>query len=181
MSCKLSYWRTEPHRLDEYQSSSELPSTCDIAIIGAGFSGAATAYNLLQEYRAADKPLPNIVILEARQACSGATGRNGGHLKIQPSFLRDRVRETGWDHAEALNAFIQDQILMVKEVIEKEGIQCESELRRSYDVLLDDSEVARAKEDLAWLRQEELSKIELVDSVDSKFASRVCSPASTST
>lgn len=172
---KLSYWRTEPHHLDSYQSSPQLPSTCDIAIIGAGFSGAATAYNLLQEYRAANKTLPSIVILEARESCSGATGRNGGHLKIQPSFLRDRVREMGWEQAEALNVFIQDQILTVKEVIEKEGIQCESELRRSYDVLLDESEVANAKEDLAWLREKGFSRIELVDSVDDKFAPRVCS------
>ena len=69
------YWRSQLHDLDEYRSTAELPSECDIAIIGAGMSGVATAYNLLQ--LSGDKPKPSIVLLEARQICSGATGRNG--------------------------------------------------------------------------------------------------------
>ncbi|MAB91712.1 MAG: FAD-dependent oxidoreductase, partial [Planctomycetes bacterium] len=45
-------------------------------IVGSGITGAITAYKLLQE-----KPGASIVVLEARQACSGATGRNGGHCR----------------------------------------------------------------------------------------------------
>ena len=69
----LPFWRTQLHELDTHRSTEELPKKCDVLIIGAGYAGAATAYHLLK-----DNPSPpSVVILEARQACSGATGRNG--------------------------------------------------------------------------------------------------------
>ena len=71
----LPYWRTQLHPLDEYRSTEELPSECDIAIIGAGMSGVATAYHLTKGFE--NGQYPSIVLLEARQVCSGATGRNG--------------------------------------------------------------------------------------------------------
>lgn len=79
----LPFWRTEPHDLDSHRSTPELPESCDIAIIGAGYAGAATAYHLLDSSAASP---PSILILEAREACSGATGRNGGHLHPEVSF-----------------------------------------------------------------------------------------------
>ena len=69
----LPFWRIEPHELDTYRSSENLPTECDLVIIGAGYAGTATAYHLYH-----DNPTPpSIVLLEARQACSGATARNG--------------------------------------------------------------------------------------------------------
>lgn len=69
----LPFWRTELHSLDSHQSTQLLPSHCDVLIVGAGYSGVATAYHLLDA-----NPLPpSVVILEARETCSGATGRNG--------------------------------------------------------------------------------------------------------
>lgn len=69
----VSFWRAQPDELDDYRSTESLPSECDIVIIGAGYAGASVAYHLLN-----DNPTPpSIVMLEARQACSGATGRNG--------------------------------------------------------------------------------------------------------
>lgn len=68
-----SFWRTELDELDSHRSTSELPSECDIVIIGAGFAGAALSHYIYE-----DNPFPpSVVILEARQACSGATARNG--------------------------------------------------------------------------------------------------------
>lgn len=68
-----SFWRTQPHPLDNCRSTPDLPSDADIVIIGAGFAGAALAYYIFK-----DNPTPpSVLILEARQACSGATGRNG--------------------------------------------------------------------------------------------------------
>lgn len=70
----VPYWRTELHALDEHRTTEELPTECDIAIIGAGMTGVSTAYHISK--LAGDKT-PSVVILEARQLCSGATGRNG--------------------------------------------------------------------------------------------------------
>jgi ribulose 1,5-bisphosphate synthetase/thiazole synthase len=71
-----SFWRTEPHALDSHRSTELLPNECDIVIIGAGYAGASLAHHILSQISPGSQP-PSIVILEARQACSGATGRNG--------------------------------------------------------------------------------------------------------
>jgi cation diffusion facilitator CzcD-associated flavoprotein CzcO len=61
--------------LDNHRSTPDLPTECDILIIGGGYAGIGAAYHLLGgEDAIAGK---SIVLLEARQACSGATGRNG--------------------------------------------------------------------------------------------------------
>ncbi len=78
-----SFWRTELDALDSSRSTEELPQECDVVIIGAGYSGASTAYHLVQDN---DFP-PSIVILESREACSGASARNG---MTRPSLLRGR-------------------------------------------------------------------------------------------
>lgn len=70
-----SWWRTQLHQLDDYVSSDSVPKESDIVIIGAGISGASVAYHLLQQHKGPNPP--RITILEARQTCSGATGRNG--------------------------------------------------------------------------------------------------------
>ena len=73
----ISYWRTEPHEIDELRSTPELPQECDIAIIGAGLAGVSMAYHLTKLYEAKGHKQPSIVLLEARRVCEGATGRNG--------------------------------------------------------------------------------------------------------
>ena len=71
-----SFWRTEPHFLDSHRSTESLPPECDIVVVGAGYAGASVVHHILDQINPGLKP-PSIVILEARQACSGATGRNG--------------------------------------------------------------------------------------------------------
>jgi ribulose 1,5-bisphosphate synthetase/thiazole synthase len=71
------FWRTELHELDEYRLTKDLPEICDILIIGAGYAGITAAYHLLCDEETAASPKPSVVLLEVRQACSGATGRNG--------------------------------------------------------------------------------------------------------
>jgi hypothetical protein len=67
----VSYWQDPPDDIANLRSMDELPASAEVVVIGSGISGAALAWNLLQ-----NGPR-NMVMLEARQACSGATGRNG--------------------------------------------------------------------------------------------------------
>jgi hypothetical protein len=69
----VPYWRTQLHPIDSHRSSAQLPAECDIIIIGAGLAGVSTAYFLVD----GNPSPPSIVLLEAREVCSGATGRNG--------------------------------------------------------------------------------------------------------
>lgn len=83
-----SYWQDPPDRIADARTTEALPKSADVVIVGSGMTGAAVAWNLLKHVpvTAADgaptpapasHPRPNIVMLEARGACSGATGRNG--------------------------------------------------------------------------------------------------------
>ena len=69
---QLSYW------LENYGPYKPLPALegdleVDVAIIGAGYTGLSTAFNLCQ-----DQPGLEVVVLEAEIVGFGASGRNGG-------------------------------------------------------------------------------------------------------
>lgn len=68
----VPYWQDPPSSIAHHRTTPDLPSTADYVIIGSGISGACIALNLLER-----KPDAKVVMLEARTACSGATGRNG--------------------------------------------------------------------------------------------------------
>ncbi|KAJ9479688.1 FAD dependent oxidoreductase [Pseudozyma hubeiensis] len=73
----VSYWlATNPHNLHA-ATTDRLPSRSDVVIIGSGITGVSTAYHLVN---ASSPSIGSITIVEARGFCSGATGRNGGHL-----------------------------------------------------------------------------------------------------
>ncbi|KAE8131974.1 hypothetical protein BDV38DRAFT_262701 [Aspergillus pseudotamarii] len=72
-----SFWRTEPHCLDSHRSTEVLPDASGIVIVGAGYAGVSAAYHCMRLSQASSADKPSIIILEARQACSGATSRNG--------------------------------------------------------------------------------------------------------
>ena len=68
-----SFWHREPSKvLFGHRTTDTLPPTADIVIIGSGISGASAAYHLREENHGKKV---NIVMLEAREACWGATGR----------------------------------------------------------------------------------------------------------
>lgn len=89
----LSFWLqgTRNNPLIGYRTTETIPANADVVVIGAGMSGAATAYHLFKGHDPVQGTLPKVVILEAREACYGATGRNGGHCK--PDFYRGWYRE----------------------------------------------------------------------------------------
>src|ERR1700744_1919217 len=68
----LSYWQDPPDEIADHRTTPDLPHEADIVIVGSGVSGSSIAYNLLSSGLEA-----KIVLLEARQAASGASGRNG--------------------------------------------------------------------------------------------------------
>ncbi|KAI6417671.1 hypothetical protein MCOR20_000163 [Pyricularia oryzae] len=70
-----SYWQDPPDQvIANLRSSPDLTQDADVVIIGSGITGAAIAWHLLQDD--AEGPYPKVVMLEAREICSGATGRN---------------------------------------------------------------------------------------------------------
>lgn len=68
--------------LANHGSTSALPKQVDILIIGSGISGVSTLYHLVQGLRHSFRSTTSIALLEAREFCSGATGRNGGKILL---------------------------------------------------------------------------------------------------
>ncbi|KAE8446105.1 hypothetical protein EG329_012476 [Mollisiaceae sp. DMI_Dod_QoI] len=135
-----SFWRTELHPLDSHRSTPDLPQSCDIAIIGAGYTGAAMVHHLLdgREEKDAGK---GIVILEAREACSGATGRN------VPKYRK----MYGAVMASAIAKFESSQVYAVKDLVEKEKIDCDFTLTRAVDAFLDQAHADKAQAEFEML------------------------------
>lgn len=125
-----------------------------MAVIGAGMAGVLSAYQILKNTekggdhrsRRAEEggdteheAGPNVLLLDARQLCSGATGRNGGHVKVQVNTLLN-LPDSGDDGGRKRTAFqdyVARVILELKRIVEDEDLDCEFELRRSFDVFTD--------------------------------------------
>lgn len=68
-----SFWHREPSKvLLGHRSTAELPAHADVVIVGSGITGASAARYLTEDARGKDL---DVVMLEAREACWGATGR----------------------------------------------------------------------------------------------------------
>lgn len=105
-----SFWLKEPSQiLLQHRTTPELPKSADVAIIGSGISGAFAARKL-----AALSPHASIVMIEAREVCSGATGRNGGHC--QPKYYSKPIH---------LARFELANYEYLRDLIEMEKVQCE--------------------------------------------------------
>ncbi|KAK6213157.1 FAD dependent oxidoreductase [Colletotrichum tabaci] len=153
-----SFWRATPHPLDDHRSTPELPSQVDIAVIGSGYAGVATVYHILDQCRSRGVSPPKIAIIEARQACSGATGRNGGHIKPDPySRPSSLVATHGIEAATECAEFEARNLPEVKKAIEAEGIDCDFVLTRAVDALMSDAICHRMRSGVEMLRKNGVS------------------------
>ncbi|KAK3939247.1 FAD dependent oxidoreductase-domain-containing protein [Diplogelasinospora grovesii] len=89
----VAYWQEDPPYPELVDiHSPELPECADVVIIGSGITGAAIARTILHESRRQGIKR-RVVVCEARTLCSGATGRNGGHIKASPHEVFGRLRK----------------------------------------------------------------------------------------
>lgn len=75
VNSSASFWHSEPNGyLLGHRTTKQLPDKADVVIVGSGITGASIARYLAADPRAASL---SVVLLEAREVCWGATGRNG--------------------------------------------------------------------------------------------------------
>ncbi|OTB13293.1 hypothetical protein K445DRAFT_385046 [Daldinia sp. EC12] len=127
-----SYWQLEPDKIADVRSTDSLPEKAEVIIIGSGITGAAMAFNLLET------GTRDIVMLEARQACSGATGRNGGHTKAASylSFL-EHEKQHGTAMAVKIARLELANIHAVHAFAREHSIECDSHPCDTVDVVYD--------------------------------------------
>ena len=101
-------------------SRAPLPGSrdADVCIVGAGYTGLWTAYYL----KRADPSL-RVVVLEARFAGFGASGRNGGWLSgLVPGDRERMAHQYGRDSVVAWQRALNDAVDEVIDVAAREGI-----------------------------------------------------------
>ncbi len=93
--------------------------SCDVAVIGAGFTGLSAALRLREHGL-------NVAVLDAHRVGWGASGRNGGQLGSGQRVDQDDLeRLYGHETAVRLWQLAQDSKSLVRELINAHNIDCD--------------------------------------------------------
>lgn len=145
--------------------------TCDVTIIGAGFTGLSTALHLQEKgYQT--------IVLDSERVGFGASGRNGGELIPGPSgtTMRGLAEKVGIERAQQIWDITVEAIDLTENIIQKYEIDCDfvrnGDLRPAYkpshlDSMKKDAEFIAAK--FNYDKIEIIEKHDLVNELDTDF------------
>ncbi|KAF3042582.1 hypothetical protein E8E11_002494 [Didymella keratinophila] len=152
-----SYWiEAAESPLRNFRSGDKLPKETDILIIGSGYAGAATAY-WIHKYTANSQKQPAVTLLEARDICGSATGRNGGQLRPHAYSRYPLWSERfGSDGAMELITHEMAHLSAFKNLCAEEGITEEACLKfgETFDAAMTDEAWTRLKGALEAMRKD---------------------------
>jgi len=113
-----SYYAATAPAMTEFPVLSE-DITCDVAIVGAGFSGLSTAIHL-------SKKGYDVVLLDAHRVGWGASGRNGGQISGDQNKDQSELEKmVGQDDARKLWDIAQDSLKIVHTLANEHDIDYE--------------------------------------------------------
>jgi glycine/D-amino acid oxidase-like deaminating enzyme len=115
-----SWWWAELGGLPEPRAPLDGDREADVCIVGAGYTGLWTAYEL----RRADPSL-EVVVLEREVAGYGASGRNGGWVLGEISIGSKLRAAAGEAAVAALDRAAQETVDEVGRACAREGIDCD--------------------------------------------------------
>lgn len=144
-----SPWQAEPSRYATYKSSPRVPGEAQVCIIGTGLSGVSIAHHLLTR-----DPTVSITLLEARTLCSGASGRNGGHLTCDLFSFAPALLKAGFTKSQ-VSAYAQfeiDNFNALTSLIQECSIECEYRRKKHFDVCVTTEELRAAIHGLECMR-----------------------------
>ncbi|SPJ75994.1 uncharacterized protein FTOL_05725 [Fusarium torulosum] len=134
-SPNLSHWhqttRSFPHL--NKNSSANVPPSTQYLIIGSGICGALTAYELINGGISGK----DVLILEAREAVSGATGRNAGH--IRPDAFHGFPRFSSIHGPEQARLILEHERVVlrnVKDFVEANNVDCDFNYTTTFETCL---------------------------------------------
>lgn len=128
-----SYWQNPPHPDLLGIQSASLPATCDIVVLGSGITSCSAVLELLN----GDANKSSITVLEAREVCSGATGRNGGRINCVAVLDYDKYSSRfGKEAAEKIVRFELAHYEAIASVVKSFGADLfdRSEIRQVHTV-----------------------------------------------
>ena len=124
-------------------------TTCDVAVVGAGFTGLWTAYYLLRE-----DPGLRVLVLEAETCGFGASGRNGGWCSALFPQSTDRLARVAGERAAAeQDRAMRGSIDEVEAVCRAEGIDADFARGGTVAVARTPVQLERARAEVAAARR----------------------------
>lgn len=141
------FWLTGPSKINKLQSP--WLEEADIVIIGSGMTAVSLCRTLYSK-----RPELKIVVIEARDLCSGATGRNGGHIKVMsPGVWYDRKEQFGVEEAIRIMEFEHSHIDDMTDCIRENGLVCDLAHVEGLDIYHDEKIFGRALAALEDMRR----------------------------
>lgn len=146
------FWLNDCDPLLSTKQSPTLPQAADIVVIGSGISGMSVAHSILEDSdtwseRSSISLKPRVLVLEARDFCSGATGRNGGHILETADDFGHLETAHGTEAAIKLTNFRLSQRGALLETARKLGIidECQARNVEFVGAFFDEEEWREAK------------------------------------
>jgi len=122
--------------------------SCDVAIIGAGFTGLWTAFWLKQL-----KPELDVVVIERERVGFGASGRNGGWASALFPASMDKIAHTyGTQQARAMQSAMFSNLALYDETLRHFHLDCDWAYGGTIQVARNSAQFARAQEEIAYWR-----------------------------
>jgi glycine/D-amino acid oxidase-like deaminating enzyme len=135
-----SWWWADLGGLPAPRPALDGDSEADVCIVGAGYTGLWTAYELLR----ADPSL-SVVVLEREVAGYGASGRNGGWVLGEVSTGSRQRAAAGEAAVAALERAIQETVDEVGAACAREAIDCDFVKGGSLTVAQTEPQLARLR------------------------------------
>lgn len=131
--------------------------TCDVLIVGAGFTGLWTAFYLLD----AD-PTLDVVIIESRTSGFGASGRNGGWCSpLLPMSLDKIARVHGIEVAIASRRAMVATVDEVADRVRTENLDCGFAKGGSIELIRNRPQMLRARDHIQSMRSLSIPESEI--------------------
>jgi glycine/D-amino acid oxidase-like deaminating enzyme len=120
----------------------------DIAIVGGGYAGMSTAYNLARRL-----PEQRIVLLEGARCGYGASGRNGGFADVGQPGVGYVYEKQGLEAARAYYDATRLGLEQIRTFADEYGVDCELELTGSTMLAAEESHLEDLVEEKRRLDQ----------------------------
>ncbi|KAL1406437.1 hypothetical protein Q8F55_008136 [Vanrija albida] len=146
-----SHWQQTnrgPTSLWDHGRDAALPAEADYVIVGAGVTGASLAYHLTRPGATAEGK--RVVVLDAKDVGSGASGRNGGHVSPR-SFMYLSELWAPLEHGggglsmeQSVEAwfFELDNLEYIERLVKDEGLDVDFWRGERYEVFTSEERVA---------------------------------------
>ena len=120
--------------------------TCDLCVVGGGYTGLWTA--IIAKER---DPSRDVVLVEGASVGTAASGRNGGFMESSLTHGVGNGQERFPDEMPALERLGLDNLNEIESAVERYGIDCDYERTGVIDVAIDEPMVIELRSDAEHL------------------------------